>query len=197
MRGGWTNEELKQRVFADVAARTPVDDLERDDIARFAAELGPLDDPFSRDCDPKHVTGSGLIVGSRGIVLLHHLKFSLWVQPGGHVDPGETPWEAARREVVEETGMHARYLDGVPELAHVSVHDVANGHTHYDMRYLFDAGDADPSPPVGESQDVHWFDWPAAIDRAEPQLNGILRHLQERFGQERFGQERFGQERFS
>ena len=99
------------------------------------------------------------------------------MQPGGHLDPGETPWEAARREVVEETGIDVEFLGGAPELAHVSVHDVPDGHTHLDLRYLFDGGDADPDPPAGESQDVRWFAWPEAIATAEPRLTGILHRL--------------------
>ena len=52
----------------------------------------------------------------------------------------------------------------------MSVHDVPDGHTHLDLRYLFDGGAMDPAPPAEESQDVHWFAWPAAIAhrRAEP-----------------------------
>ncbi len=176
-----TGTALKESVLDSVAQRDPVDDVERADIDRFVAEVERLDDPFDRESDPVHVTGSGFIVGPRGVVLLRHLKINLWLQPGGHVDPGETPWNAARREVVEETGMHVTFAGGAPELVHVSVHDVPGGHTHLDMRYLFDGGDADPSPPMGESQDVNWFDWPAAIERAESGLGGILRTLQARF----------------
>lgn len=33
-----------------------------------------------------------------------------WEFPGGTVDPGETPEEAARKEVEEETGLHVREL---------------------------------------------------------------------------------------
>jgi len=178
--GGLAGSALKEFVLDSVSDRVAVDDLERTDIDHFLAEVERLADPFDRHADPVHITGSGFVVGPRGVVLLRHLRFDLWVQPGGHVDPGETPWDAARREVMEETGMLVRFAGGAPELVHVSVHDVPGGHTHLDLRYLFDGGDADPSPPMGESQDVHWFDWPDAIVTAEPRLAGILGHLQAR-----------------
>ncbi|MFC7533369.1 NUDIX hydrolase [Actinoplanes sp. GCM10030250] len=45
------------------------------------------------------------------ILLLHWEDPSdgsrLWEPPGGGIDPGETPLEAARRELVEETGLDA------------------------------------------------------------------------------------------
>jgi 8-oxo-dGTP pyrophosphatase MutT (NUDIX family) len=172
---------LRQQVLDAVARLTPVDDVERDDITRFVAEVARLSEPFDRFADPIHVTGSGFVIGERGIVLLRHLKIGTWLQPGGHIDPGEMPWEAARREVVEETGMAVDFLDGAPELAHVSVHDVPDGHTHLDLRYLFDGGTKEPAPPAEESQDVHWFSWDDAIGIAEPSLTSILEHLRDRF----------------
>jgi 8-oxo-dGTP pyrophosphatase MutT (NUDIX family) len=168
---------LRRRVLDDVRALTPVDDAERRDIDRFVAEVSRLAAPFDRHADPVHVTGSGFVVGTRGIVLLRHLKIDAWMQPGGHLDAGETPWDAARREVLEETGIPVEFLGGAPQLAHVSVHNVPDGHTHLDLRYLFDGGNADPAPPPGESQDVRWFGWPEALVVAEPSLTAILRHL--------------------
>ena len=39
-------------------------------------------------------------------VLLHrHAKLGKWLPPGGHIEQDETPPEAARREVKEETGL--------------------------------------------------------------------------------------------
>lgn len=166
-------------LVAELRARTPIDEREAASIERTLAELARLSAPFDATADPVHVTGSALIVGRRGIVLLKHRRLGIWVQPGGHVDPGETPWAAAAREASEETGLDvvAVGAGADPPLVHVDVHDGGRGHTHLDLRYLFDGGDADPAPPPEESQDVEWFSWPAAIDRAEPTMAPLLRHL--------------------
>ncbi|MFN2272360.1 MAG: NUDIX hydrolase [Anaerolineae bacterium] len=47
-------------------------------------------------------------------VLVMHRKqepnLGLWIAPGGKLDPGESPYEAARREFTEETGLVAQNL---------------------------------------------------------------------------------------
>ncbi|GGO48596.1 NUDIX domain-containing protein [Streptomyces lasiicapitis] len=43
-------------------------------------------------------------------VLLVNHPWRGWVAPSGQVDPGETPREAARRELFEETGVQAELL---------------------------------------------------------------------------------------
>ena len=46
----------------------------------------------------------------RGKILLsRHKQRATWETQGGHVEPGETPMEAARRELYEESGA-ARYF---------------------------------------------------------------------------------------
>ena len=58
-----------------------------------------------------------------------------WVFPKGHLEAGETPEQAAVREVREETGLDIRIIRSL-------------GST----RYAFDGGGADP-----HRKSVHWF----------------------------------------
>jgi 8-oxo-dGTP diphosphatase len=44
-------------------------------------------------------------------VLLVRHRWRGWVPPGGKAEPGETPREAACRELLEETGLRATLLD--------------------------------------------------------------------------------------
>lgn len=39
------------------------------------------------------------------ILLMHHRYTGSWVAPGGSIEPGETPADAAVREMYEETGL--------------------------------------------------------------------------------------------
>ena len=173
------SDDLRRRIRSDVAAREAVDEREATSIVRFLELYDRLEEPFDIDADPVHVTASGIVVGSRGVLLHEHKRLGIWIQPGGHIDPGETPWEAALRETGEETGLDARFggrldSDGAPALAHVDVHAGGRGHTHLDLRYLIDGGDEDPGPPEGESQAIGWFDWAEAIEITDDGLRGAL-----------------------
>jgi 8-oxo-dGTP pyrophosphatase MutT (NUDIX family) len=93
---------------------------------------------------PGHITGSAFVVNRTHtkLLLIHHGKLRKWLQPGGHVDPGERVLSAAIREVEEETG-----VVGIPlgeGIFDVDVHPIpASGdrppHTHFDVRFLLEA----------------------------------------------------------
>ena len=76
---------------ADVVAHVPRSPREAASKERFLAELDRLDDPFDELADPVHVTASAIVVGRRGTVLHLHKRLARWMQPGGHIDPGESP----------------------------------------------------------------------------------------------------------
>lgn len=160
-----------------VAALDAVDERAAASIERFLTELDRLARPFDAQADPTHVTASGIVVGPRGVLLHRHRRLGLWLQPGGHLDPHETPADAATRETLEETGIAAAHPPGGPQLVHVDVHPGGRGHLHLDVRYRLHAGAEDPAPPPGESPLVRWYPWAEAIAIADEGLVGALRAL--------------------
>lgn len=53
----------------------------------------------------RHFTATAYIIENQKVLLLFHSKIKKWLPPGGHMEPDETPPEAARREALEETGL--------------------------------------------------------------------------------------------
>lgn len=54
----------------------------------------------------KHFTATVYILERQKILLIKHPKLGKWLPPGGHLEPNETPEDAAIREAFEETGLH-------------------------------------------------------------------------------------------
>jgi len=157
-----------------VTGHVPGDGREASSKERFLVELGRLPDPCDETADPVHVTASAVVVGRRGTVMLLHRRLGRWMQPGGHLNPGEAPWNAALREAGEETGLPVGHPPGGPLLLGLDVHDAALGHTHLDLRYLLVGTDTDPAPGPGESPAVRWCSFDEAAELADQALAGSL-----------------------
>lgn len=54
------------------------------------------------------------------LVCQRHEDRDIWMLPGGAIEEGENAMEAARREVLEETGLHVRVIDLVWHVEEVS-----------------------------------------------------------------------------
>ena len=98
--------------------------------------------PYSRDNFVGHITASGLVIQGDKVLLILHPYIKKWFQPGGHIDEGESPIEAAIREVYEETGLVCMSAIEDPEPIDVDVHEIpANSsknecaHLHIDLLY--------------------------------------------------------------
>jgi 8-oxo-dGTP pyrophosphatase MutT (NUDIX family) len=128
-----------------LGALEPADPQEAAYLERFEALLALPGDVMSRDhFGPGHVTASAFVLSPDGrqLLLIEHSKLHRWLQPGGHVEPGDVDVLAAcRREVAEEVGLSELHpvVDG---LFDVDVHDIPAlkgdpEHAHFDVRALF------------------------------------------------------------
>jgi ADP-ribose pyrophosphatase YjhB (NUDIX family) len=64
----------------------------------------------------KHFTASAVVLHRESVLLVYHPRLNAWVPPGGHIEPGELPDEAAVREVLEETNVAVEVIsEDVPD----------------------------------------------------------------------------------
>jgi 8-oxo-dGTP pyrophosphatase MutT (NUDIX family) len=164
-----------EAVLAELDVLEPSDEREEASKAEVLRLLPELDHPFDEVGDPRHLTASALIVGTRGIVLHRHRKLDIWVQPGGHIDGGELPFDAAQREAKEETGLDTISSFDSPKIFHVDVHTGPREHLHLDLRFLLLAPADDPNPGEGESPDVLWVDFATAQHLGHWTMQGALK----------------------
>jgi ADP-ribose pyrophosphatase YjhB (NUDIX family) len=94
----------------------------------------------------REFTVAVFVVHCGRVLLLFHPKIGLWLPPGGHIEEGELPDEAAVREVLEETGVRVRlvgdrgvdvaYPRQLVRPAGIQLEDIAPGHQHIDLVYF-------------------------------------------------------------
>jgi len=110
-----------------------------------------------------HLTASAWVRSAdrARVVLVHHKKLGLWLQPGGHADGDPDLAAVARREVAEETGLTDLVLrDDVPldlDVHRIPARPEAPAHLHFDVRFLFDATGPQALRCSPESHAVRWF----------------------------------------
>lgn len=124
----------------------------------FLAHLRAHANGMWRECTPDHITGSALVVRGDEVLLVRHRKAGLWLQLGGHCEPGDPTLAAvAVREAREESGIDDLRIDPVPlRLSRHRVPFCGGGH-HLDVQFLVTAPPG-AEPRTGAADDtVQWF----------------------------------------
>ena len=134
--------------------------------------------------EPPRIPASagGLIRDRRGLLLILKPTYkSGWTIPGGQMESdGETPWEACRREVLEETGLTVTTgrLVCVDFLR-------PKGDRPGGLRFLFDCGSVDPTSAeriVLQEEEIADFRW-VGHEEADRLLSGpVGRRVARSFG---------------
>jgi 8-oxo-dGTP pyrophosphatase MutT (NUDIX family) len=103
---------------------------------------------------------SVIVVQDEMILLQKRADTGDWGYPGGYLEPGETPEEAAARELLEETGLSANNLQLYGVFAGENRHfTYPNGHEVYVVDVVYICSDFTPSgvSPDDEVLEVRWF----------------------------------------
>lgn len=119
---------------------------------------------FDRECLGGHITGSSFVIdeSKQNILLMHHKKYNIWVQFGGHCDSDPDVLNVAKRELEEESGI-TNYSLILEDIFDVDVHKIPKHnnvpeHFHYDVRFLFQVPlDVQINMQESEVNDIKWF----------------------------------------
>jgi 8-oxo-dGTP pyrophosphatase MutT (NUDIX family) len=142
---------------------------DRPELVRLREQLARGEALFDRTNYTGHMCGAGIVLSPdrTKILLVHHILYDRWQQPGGHAEATDvTPLSAAWREITEETAVKIKEVlkvRGEPIPIHIGVHYVpANPkkkeaeHYHYDFRYVFVAESETIRLQPNEVHEVAW-----------------------------------------
>lgn len=154
---------LLDSAAAAIQAWKPGTDAQVANKDYFLQALAHGTDILARHPLPTHLTASTFVLDRQlgQVLLVFHGKGKFWVQPGGHLEPGDrTIEEAALREVEEETGLEASLL-AQPTVIDLDHHQLsaAFGHcrSHLDIGVAVLADASRQLRVSDESEDVRWF----------------------------------------
>ncbi|MFI7001968.1 NUDIX hydrolase [Nocardia sp. NPDC050175] len=169
-----------------VSGIAPFDALEQEHIDEALTWLASTDDVFRRikpATPPRHLVSYVVLVDpdARAVLLGRHRLAGLWLPAGGHVDPGEHPLTAARREAVEEIGIEADFTITGTDPLFLTITTTLGPDSHDDVSlwYLIRGARSESYPldPREFSAEQWWDIDTFAIPDSDPHFGRFLAKL--------------------
>ena len=170
----WTERQRRALIPFQVINGRPVNPVERTGIRYGRNELGHWGEQACADALVTATTPDG----HRRIVMVERSDGHGWAIPGGKVDPGETPVQAAVRELAEETGLSlpdAHWRTTPPR--YVPDPRASDEAWMVTVLAVADLGQVDTLPAVAGADDAARAAWVRADT-----YDTLTRHLAERYG---------------
>lgn len=119
--------------------------------------------PHTLDCLYESSCGAvvfRMIGGYRRFLLIKNKRSNHWGFPKGHIEKGETQVATAKREVLEETGLHINILDG---FSTTSEYKIAGRVEKRVTIFLASTSDTNTVIQQEEIEDYIWLDFDKAL----------------------------------
>nr|WP_202519377.1 NUDIX hydrolase [Streptomyces sp. SID1034] len=143
----------------------------------YLDHLSAHPDGMWKACGAGHLTASALVIDPERerVLLTLHKKLNMWLQMGGHCEPGDaTVAAAALREAEEESGVAGlTLLAGGP--VRLDRHPIpAPCHWHLDIQYAALAPAGAVEAISDESLDLRWFGYDEVAQVADESVVRLL-----------------------
>jgi len=189
------NLEIKNEIARLISLIEPFDEKEKEHIEdaldwiNSGAEIFRIEKPA---VPPKHLVCYTVLcdLSKQKMLLLEHRNAELLLANGGHVNENELPYDTVRREVQEELGMEAEFIQEnwkVPFfLSQIDTVGKTSGHIDVDLWYILKG---DSKKPLNDQTDEFkrefgdygWYGFDEIlsmpIEKFDPSLHRFVRKL--------------------